>query len=67
MKFEILYLLSRIYNNLGMSQETAETYKNAQEVKQHILNYIEDETTKQAICNRRLFRQFEEFRQYVKL
>jgi hypothetical protein len=67
MKFEILYLLSRAYYNLGMPRETIDTYQNALEEKQHILSYIEDDAIKQAMCTRPLFRQFEQFRQQVKL
>ncbi|MBN2620891.1 tetratricopeptide repeat protein [candidate division WOR-3 bacterium] len=67
MKFEILYLLSRAYYNLGMPPETVATYRKALEAKQHILSYIEDESTRQALCNRQLFREFEAFRKQVKL
>jgi tetratricopeptide (TPR) repeat protein len=67
MKFEIFYLLSQAYYNLGMAQETVATYQKALGVKQHILSYIEDEATQQALCNRQLFKEFEEYRKQVKL
>lgn len=67
MKFEILYLLSRVYYNLGMPRETIDTYQKARQEMQHILSFIEDDATKTAMCNRRLFQEFEQFRQQVKL
>jgi len=67
MKFEILYLLSRVYYNLGMPRETIDAYQKARQEMHHILSYIEDDTTKQAICSRSLFQEFEKFRQQVKL
>jgi predicted ATPase/class 3 adenylate cyclase len=67
MKFEILYLLSKAYYNLGMPRETIDTYQKALKEKKHILSFIEDDTIEQAMCSRPLFLDFERFRQQVKL
>lgn len=67
MKFEIFYLLGLTYYDLGMPQEMITAYQKALEVKEHILGFIEDEPTRRGLCNRQLFREFEEFRKKIKL
>ncbi|HEC78054.1 MAG TPA: tetratricopeptide repeat protein [candidate division WOR-3 bacterium] len=66
-KFQLYFYLSRINYYLGVPDETRNFFTKAMQLREEILQYLKEEDDRRRFLDRRLYREFAEFKKETKM